>query len=44
MHVSSEGTNFYGGLGACSPKKILENLDYLRLHFARFNRGESEKR
>ena len=25
------------------PEKILENLDCLRLHFARFNRGESEK-
>ena len=28
---------------ACSPEKILENLDCLRLHFARFHRGESEK-
>ena len=31
------------GPGSCSPEKILENLDCLRLHFACFHRGESEK-
>ena len=29
--------------GACSPEKILENLDCPRLHFTRFHSGESEK-
>ena len=32
-----------GGPGTCSPEKIVENLDCLRLHFARFHIGESEK-
>ena len=32
-----------GVLGAYSPKKILENLDCLRLHFAHFHSGESEE-
>ena len=32
-----------GGPGACSPVKMLENLDCLRLHFVRFHKGESEK-
>ena len=32
-----------GARGACSPEKILENLDCLRLHFARFHSGESEE-
>ena len=32
-----------GGPGACSPRKILEILDCLRLHFARFHGGEREK-
>ena len=30
-------------MGACSPEKILENVDYPRLHFARFHSGESEE-
>ena len=32
-----------GDSGACSPEKILENLDCLRPHFARFYSGESEE-
>ena len=32
-----------GVRGACSPEKVLENLDCLRLHFARFHSGESEE-
>ena len=43
VHLSSKDTNFYRGPGACSPEKILENLDCLRLHFARFHSGEREK-
>ena len=30
--------------GACSPGKILEFLDCLRLHFARFHGGERDRR
>ena len=41
--MSSDGANFWGSTGACSPEKILENLDCLVLHFACFHRGESEK-
>ena len=37
--MSSAGANFQGGPGVCSPDKILENLDYLRLHFTRFHSG-----
>ena len=33
-----------GGPGACSPGKILEILDCLGLHFARFHGGERECR
>ena len=45
VRVTSESANFFwgGGLGACSPEKILENLECLRLHFARFHSGESEE-
>ena len=32
-----------GGLGACSPGKILETLKCLGLHFAHFRGGEREK-
>ena len=41
VHVSSEGTNFWGGgSGACSPGQVLENLDCLGLYFARFHGEE----
>ena len=44
MRVSLEGAiSRGGGPGACSPEKILENLDCLRLHFARFHSGENEE-
>ena len=42
MRLGSEDTNLWGGPGACSPGEILEFLDCLGLHFARFH-GEAEK-
>ena len=39
----SRRCNFWGDPGACSPEKILENLDCPRLHYARFYSGESEQ-
>ena len=44
MRLGSEDTNLQGGPGACSPGKILEMLDCLGLHFARFYGGEREFR
>ena len=44
MRLGSEDTNLYGGPGAWSPGKILEFLDCLGLHFARFHGGERECR
>ena len=35
VRLSSEDTNLLGGPGAYSPRKILEFLDCLGLHFAR---------
>ena len=32
-----------GGPGACSPGKILENLECLGLHFTRFDGGQRDK-
>ena len=43
VRVGSEDAKLQGGLGACSPGKILETLDCLRLHFAHFHGGEREK-
>ena len=43
VRVTSESANLGGSLGACSPEKILENLECPRLHFARFHSGESEE-
>ena len=43
MRVGSEIANLYGGPGACFPGKILVNLDYFGLHFARFHGGKREK-
>ena len=42
--LGSEDTNLMGGPGACSPRKILEMLDCLGLHFAHFHGGERECR
>ena len=40
-----KGSEVWGGVrGPCSPGKILEFLDCLRLHFARFHGGEREWR
>ena len=44
MRSGSEDTNLKGGPGACSPGKILEFLDFLGLHFARFHRLERDCR
>ena len=41
--VTSESANFGGSLGACSPEKILENLECTRLHFPRFHSAENEE-
>ena len=44
VRSGSEDTNLKGGPGACSPGKILEFLDCLGLHFARFQGGERDCR
>ena len=43
MRVGNDNGNFQGGPGACSPRKILENLDYLGLHFGCYHGGQTEK-
>ena len=43
VRVGSEIANLYGGPGACFPGKILVNLDYFGLHFARFHGGKERK-
>ena len=40
VRLGSKDRNLQGGPGACSPGKILEFLDCLGLHFARFHGGE----
>ena len=42
--VTTQTCRGVGGRGACSPGKILETLDCLGLHFARFHVGERECR
>ena len=44
MRLGSEERNLLGGLGACSPGKILEFLDFLGLHFVGFHGGERDCR
>ena len=45
VRLSSEGTyKLVGGSGSMLPQEILEFLDCLALHFARFHDGEREYR
>ena len=45
VRLSSEGTyKLVGGSGGMRPQEILEFLDCLALHFARFHDGEREYR
>ena len=44
VRLGTEDTNLWGGSGACPLGKILEILDCLGLHFARFHGGERECR
>ena len=43
MRASLEGAISSGVRGHAPPRKFLENLDCLRLHFVRFHSRESEE-